>query len=43
VPSAVVPEEFNILINPLHPDIKLVKISRVEDFVYDNRLQNSIK
>lgn len=43
VPSAVVPEEFNILINPLHPDIKLVKISQVEDFVYDNRLQNSVK
>lgn len=39
VPSAVVPREFNILINPQHPDIKLVKILEAEDFVYDDRLR----
>lgn len=43
VPSAVVPEEFNILINPIHPDINLVKIGKIEDFVFDNRLQTPIQ
>lgn len=39
VPSAVVDGEFNVLINPLHPDIAAVKITRIEDFVFDSRLQ----
>ena len=43
VPSAVVPDEFYILINPIHPDINLVKIGKIEDFVFDNRLQAPIK
>jgi RES domain-containing protein len=38
VPSAVVPGEFNFLINPAHPDMKFVKIASVEDLVFDNRL-----
>ncbi len=38
VPSAVVAREFNILINPRHPDIKPVEVVEVEDFVYDDRL-----
>jgi RES domain-containing protein len=38
VPSAVVPGEFNVLINPAHPDMKSVKIARIEDFVFDDRL-----
>lgn len=37
VPSAVIPHEFNVLINPAHPDIKSVKVVAVEDFVYDER------
>lgn len=37
VPSAIV-EGFNYLINPLHPDIPLVKIISVEPFKYDPRL-----
>lgn len=32
VPSAVVQQEYNILINPLHPDMKFVKIVDVENF-----------
>jgi len=39
VPSAVVQQEFNILINPQHPDMKFVKIVDVEDFKYDDRLK----
>jgi RES domain-containing protein len=38
VPSAVVMNEFNVLINPLHPDIARAAISRVEKFVFDRRL-----
>jgi hypothetical protein len=33
-----VQQEFNILINPQHPDMKFVKIIDVEDFKYDDRL-----
>lgn len=38
VPSAVIPYEFNMLINPAHPDMKHVKITKIEDFQFDKRL-----
>jgi RES domain-containing protein len=38
VPSAVVPHEFNILLNPSHPDMKHVAIADVEAFGMDKRL-----
>jgi RES domain-containing protein len=38
VPSVVVEHEFNILINPSHPDIKHVVTSRIENYRFDNRL-----
>jgi RES domain-containing protein len=38
VPSVLVPAEFNILLNPRHPDFKLVKLVLIEPFVYDERL-----
>jgi RES domain-containing protein len=38
VPSVVIPDEFNILINPRHPDINSVVISSVERYVFDRRL-----
>ncbi len=37
VPSVVVEEEFNVLINPGHPDLRLVKASKVRRWVYDGR------
>jgi RES domain-containing protein len=37
VPS-VIPNEFNLIINPMHKDIKYVKIIHVENFTYDKRL-----
>ncbi|CAG4997978.1 hypothetical protein DYBT9275_01896 [Dyadobacter sp. CECT 9275] len=40
VPSAVVPNENNMLINPLHPDAELVKIIDVAPFSFDGRLFN---
>ncbi len=41
VPSAVVEQEYNILINPLHSDMKKVKVQRVEKFEFDKRLVRS--
>lgn len=38
VPSAVVAREFNILINPLHPDMKHVSIFQIESYTVDERL-----
>lgn len=38
VPSAVVPDEYNILINPLHPDIVDVDLEDVHKYVFDERL-----
>lgn len=38
VPSAVVANEFNCLINPLHTEMKRIKISSVEGYRIDDRL-----
>jgi RES domain-containing protein len=40
VPSAVISGEFNYLINPKHPDSKLITIKSKEDFHFDKRLFN---
>ncbi|OLY92725.1 hypothetical protein BUE76_13115 [Cnuella takakiae] len=39
VPSTVVPQEFNFLINPLHPGMQQVRVLAIEDFVYDPRIK----
>jgi RES domain-containing protein len=39
VPSAVVPDERNYLINPLHPDFVQVRFSAPKPFVFDPRLK----
>lgn len=38
VPSAIVSGDYNILINPLHPDMNRVKIISKEWFNFDERL-----
>jgi RES domain-containing protein len=38
VPSAIIPEENNIMINPLHPDFNKVKINSAKKFGFDGRL-----
>ena len=40
VPSVIVPEEYNVLLNPNHPDAGLLTSSVVRQFVYDPRLQS---
>jgi len=38
VPSAIITEEHNYLINPGHADFKKVKIKRSKQFIFDKRL-----
>lgn len=41
LPSAIVPNEFNYLLNPLHPDMAKVHIMKQEPFSFDERLISS--
>ncbi len=38
VPSAIVPDEENYVLNPAHPDFRKVKVSKPVRFVFDPRL-----
>jgi RES domain-containing protein len=38
VPSVIVPEEFNVLINPAHPGTALISAAVSRQFIYDPRL-----
>jgi hypothetical protein len=38
VPSAVIPEESNVLINPDHPDFKKLRFFRPRKFTFDPRM-----
>ena len=38
VPSVIVPEEFNVLINPAHPDVSKLRAVKLRKWLYDGRL-----
>jgi len=38
VPSAVITEEYNYLLNPQHPDLSRIKAHAAERFTFDERL-----
>lgn len=38
IPSVLVPEEGNVLVNPTHPDASLVRIVQSRPFAFDPRL-----
>lgn len=38
VPSSIIREETNVLINPHHPEFKEVSISEIKEFRFDERL-----
>jgi RES domain-containing protein len=38
VPSAIIPEEYNVLLNPLHHHMDQVKIVGQRDYAFDGRL-----
>ena len=39
VPSVVVPEEGNVLVNPAHPDHARVAVRKVRRWTYNHRLR----
>ncbi len=39
VPSSVMPDEFNLIVNPLHEAMQYCKILAVKDFVYNVRIK----
>ncbi|WP_158631525.1 RES family NAD+ phosphorylase [Chitinophaga solisilvae] len=41
IPSVVIAEEFNYLINPLHPEAEQIKILHTQPFLFDQRLRGS--
>jgi RES domain-containing protein len=41
VPSTVIREEFNYLINPAHPDFKKISLGAPARFVFDPRVKIS--
>lgn len=41
VPSVIVPEEVNVLINPLHPDSRRLAATKARRWLYDPRLTNA--
>lgn len=38
VPSAIIPDEYNYLFNPLHPDFDRIRIGAPRDLTLDSRL-----
>jgi RES domain-containing protein len=38
VPSAIVPQELNYLINPQHPEFDRLIIQQAQSFNFDNRM-----
>ena len=38
VPSAIIPHEWNVLLNPLHHEMTRVKVVAVREFAFDPRL-----
>lgn len=41
VPSVIVPEEANVLINPCHPDAASIRATKVRKWLYDPRTGHS--
>lgn len=39
VPSSIVSEEINYLVNPRHPDFGQIKIVKAQPFVFDSRIK----
>ncbi|MDP2888223.1 MAG: RES family NAD+ phosphorylase, partial [Bacteroidota bacterium] len=38
VPSVIIHDEYNIILNPLHPDIQFCKIISTKPFIFDKRV-----
>lgn len=40
VPSVIIPQEYNFIINTKHPDFQRVSIVNKEEFRFDRRIKN---
>jgi hypothetical protein len=40
VPSVIIPDEFNFIINPTNIDPSAIKIVAVEEYQYDYRIKS---
>ena len=40
VPSSIINAEYNYLINPMHPDFKVIKLVKSDFFVFDRRIKS---
>ncbi|GGI28879.1 RES family NAD+ phosphorylase [Pedobacter mendelii] len=40
VPSSIIHEEFNYLLNPNHPNFNKIKLKEVLPFLFDDRIKN---
>ncbi|MGF1863984.1 RES family NAD+ phosphorylase [Enterovibrio norvegicus] len=43
LPSAIIASEYNFLINPMHPESRVIKIIDQRDFYYDSRLKRMMR
>ncbi|PYS55522.1 MAG: hypothetical protein DMG13_03660 [Acidobacteria bacterium] len=43
VPSIIIPEELNYVLNPAHADFQKITIAKSQDFVFDPRLLSGTK
>jgi RES domain-containing protein len=41
VPSSIIDEEVNYLLNPAHADLKKIRIVKIQPFVFDSRIKNA--
>ena len=41
VPSSIVAEEYNFLLNPFHPDFKKIKVVQTQNMQFDSRIKPS--
>ena len=41
VPSAIIPNEWNYLISPAHPDFSQITLKRTEPFTFDPRIKEN--
>ena len=41
VPSVIISDEYNIILNPLHPDIRDCKVIGTKPFIFDKRVRNA--
>ena len=40
VPSSIIEEEVNYLLNPEHKDFKHIKIIKIQPFIFDKRIKH---